>query len=43
MVITGPLVERGGITALIREPSLSLESTIGLLESIVLPIGSINL
>ena len=43
MVITGPFVDKGGITALIREPSLSLESTIGFVASMVLPIGPIIL
>ena len=43
IVITGPLTDNGGITALILDPSFNLESTIGLEESIVLPWGPINL
>ena len=40
IVNTGPFKDNGGITAFNLEPSGSLASTIGLPESIVLPIGS---
>ena len=39
IVKTGPFKDKGGIIALILDPSLSLASTIGRLESIVLPSG----
>ena len=39
MVKTGPFKDKGGIIALIRDPSLSHATTMGLEESIVLPSG----